>query len=141
MSIQTYDGADLLVKIDGSSYKCVKFGTSKKTGIGTTAVLPKTGDTKLTFYAYGWKGKKGALKITINNGGTINGSSSVTTDAINGNDGCTGNGPFELSSVDTSALLSYELKDITDKTTITIESTKENGATDPRVVIFAVNIK
>ena len=137
----SYKGADLLVKIDGNSYKCVKFGTSKKTGVGTTTVLPKTGDAKLTFYAYGWKGKKGALKITVNNGGTINGSSSVTTDAINGNNGCTGNGPFELSSVDTSALLSYELKDMTDKTTITIESTKENGATDPRVVIFAINVK
>lgn len=137
----SYEGADILVKIDGNSYKCVKFGTAKKTGVGTTTVLPKTGDAKLTFYAYGWKGKKGALKITVNNGGTINGSSSVTTDAINGNDGCTGNGPFELSSVDTSALLSYELKDMTDKTTITIESTKENGATDPRVVIFAINVK
>ena len=37
--------------------------------------------------------------------------------------------------------MSYELKDMTDKTTITIESTKENGATDPRVVIFAINVK
>lgn len=144
VSIPENAGASLYsaeVIIGGQAYGAVKFGTSKKTGTGTLTVLPKTGDATLSFYAYGWKGKKGALKITVNNGGTINGGTTVTTAAFNGNDGCSNNTPFTLASVDTSAILSFELKGITDKSTITIESTTENGATDPRAVIFAINVK
>ena len=129
------------VRIDGQSYSAVKFGTGSKTGAGTSTVLPKTGDATLSFYAYGWNGKTGGLKITVNNGGTINGSTSVTTAAFDGNDGCANNSPFTLTSVSTSAILTFELKGITDKSTITFETTKDNGATDPRVVIFAVNVK
>ena len=125
------------IKIDGVEYDCLKMGTSKLTGNGILSGLNKTGDATLSFYAYSWKGKPSTLKITVKNGGTINGSDSITTNEIASNDGATDNNPYILKKVDNSALLSFTLKDLTSKTEISVETV----GTNTRVLIFGVNIQ
>lgn len=126
------------VKIDGKSYNGAKLGSSSKAGNYTTKPLPATGNVTLSFYAVGWSGKSGKLKVTVLNGGTIDGEVSKTFD-LQGNDGATGNPPFTMTLGDTD-FYSASLEGVTEATTLKFESLKATGL-DSRAVYFGVNVK
>ena len=68
-----------IVSVNGVEYPCIKFGTGSLPGTYTTPVFNPTieGDATLSLWGAGWKGDGCHLVITVNNGGTINGQSSV----------------------------------------------------------------
>lgn len=127
-----------VINIGGTDFPGLKLGTSSKIGTYTTEVLPATGNVTLSFYAVAWKGKKGTVKITVNNGGTIDNAASKTFD-LQANDGATGNPPFTMA-LDTDDFYSVSLQGVTAATTLTIETVSGTGL-DPRAVLTGVNVK
>lgn len=126
-----------IAKIDGIEYPALKFGTSSKAGSYTTAALAKTGDYTLSFYGLGWKGKTGAMKVTVNGGGTIDGASSKTF-SLKANTGATGNSPFTVT-LSPEEFFSAKLEGVTASTTLTFETVE--GSTDLRAILVGLNIK
>lgn len=126
------------IKIGGAEYPGVKLGTSKKAGSFDVGPLPATGDGTLSFYGVAWKGSVGKLKVTVNNGGTIDGEASKTFD-LQGNDGATSNTPFTLT-LTAADLYTAALQGVTSETTLTFESLLEEGV-DPRAILTGVNVK
>lgn len=118
------------IKIGEDEYSGLKLGKSKEGGVWTSAALgaPKT---KLSFYAVSWKGKAVNLTVTIENGGSLEDSKTIS---LTGNDGATGNPPFSISPAD-SDYYEFTLTGITANSTIKFEADKE------RVVIFGVQAK
>lgn len=123
--------------IEGTEYSVLKFGTSKATGNYTTTALDKTGGYTLSFYGLAWKGKTGAMKVTVNGGGTIDGASSKTF-SLKGNDGATGNPTYTLT-VSPEEFFSAKLEGVTVSTTLTFETVEGSG--DPRALLVGLNIK
>lgn len=134
-STATYSAS---IKIDGAAYSGLKLGTGSNAGSYTTEALSATDNLTLSFYAVGWKGKQGKIKITVNNGGTIDGAASKTFD-LQGNNGATGNSPFTITFIDAN-FYSVNLQGITTATTLTFESVKETGL-DPRAVLTGVKVQ
>ena len=126
------------ISIGGGDFSGLKLGTGSKAGTYTTEVLPATGNVTLSFYAVAWKGKKGTIKITVNNGGTIDNAASKTFD-LQANDGATGNSPFTMT-LETTDFYSVALQGVTSATTLTIETVSGTGL-DPRAILTGVNVK
>lgn len=126
------------ISIGGGDFSGLKLGTGSKVGTYTTEVLPATGNVTLSFYAVAWKGKKGTIKITVNNGGTIDNAASKTFD-LQANDGATGNSPFTMT-LESTDFYSVALQGVTSATTLTIESVSGTGL-DPRAILTGVNVK
>lgn len=115
----------------------LKIGTSKKAGSYTTPSLPETGDMEFSMHAVAWNGKKCQLTVTVNGGGTINGSSSASFDlrSEKGTYNTQEDATFDFTSED---YFTAKLSGITSSTTITFSSTVEGGT---RAVIGGVNVK
>ena len=126
------------ILLNGVEFPGLKLGTGVVAGTYTTAVLPVTGNANLSFYAVGQKGKKGSVKITVNNGGTIDGGASKTFE-VQGNNGATGNSPYTITLAD-SDFFTVALQGITAATTLTIETIKDTGY-DPRAILTGINVK
>ncbi len=112
----------------------LKLGTSSVVGKYTTKALPLTGDMTLSMYAVGWNGKSSKLTVTVNNGGTINGATSVTIQP-KANTGAANNSPYTLTVTD-SDYYTFDLEGVTESTTLTFSTV--SGAT--RVLVFGVNV-
>ncbi len=126
------------ISIGGGDFSGLKLGTGSKAGTYTTEVLPATGNVTLSFYAVAWKGKKGTIKITVNNGGTIDNAASKTFD-LQANNGATGNSPFTMT-LESTDFYSVALQGVTSATTLTIETVSGTGL-DPRAILTGVNVK
>lgn len=126
------------ISIGGGDFFGLKLGTGSKAGTYTTEVLPATGNVTLSFYAVAWKGKKGTIKITVNNGGTIDNAASKTFD-LQANNGATGNSPFTMT-LESTDFYSVALQGVTSATTLTIETVSGTGL-DPRAILTGVNVK
>lgn len=128
------------VIIDDSEYAGqLKLGTSSKTGSYSATVPANAADaTTLSFYALAWKGKSGALKVSIEGDGLIDGATSKEL-TLTGNDGATSNSPFTITSIDEATQrFTLPVSGLNADTKIKFE-TINNG--DPRAVIFGANLK
>ena len=125
-----------IVSVNGVEYPCIKFGTGSLPGTYTTPVFNPTieGDATLSLWGAGWKGDGCHLVITVNNGGTINGQSSVEIQ-LAANDGATGNPAYNITFSDTD-YHEFELSGVTAETTLTF-STTEAGK---RGIITGINV-
>ncbi len=114
------------VKINGdeTEYYALKLGTSSKGG-SATVTLP-AGTTAVKFYAYAWKGKTATLTFTA--GGTT-----VGTQALKANSGCSDNSPYSLVDVAASDEYTIPVTGVTSDTVVTVSA-------DKRAVIFAVKL-
>ncbi len=126
------------IKIDGIEYSSLKLGTSKVVGSWTSNPIPANA-TSLSFYAIAWKGKTSELTISIENGGTFDDGQASKTIELAANSGATGNAPFTITTPSASDYKTFTLKDITASTTIKF-STGEGGS-DPRAILFGINVK
>ncbi|MBO7256214.1 MAG: hypothetical protein J6V04_02675, partial [Bacteroidales bacterium] len=117
-----------------SGVSVLKLGTSSAIGKYTTKALPLTGDMTLSMYAVGWNGKNSKLTVTVNNGGTINGATSVTIQP-KANTGAANNSPYTITVTD-SDYYTFDLEGVTESTTLTFSTV--SGAT--RVILFGVNV-
>ena len=111
---------------NGETASGFKLGTSSKSGAFESAAVGVTGDKTLGFYAVAWKGKKATLYIKVNNGGTINGTS---TFELNANDGASGNAPFTLQELGDNDYYTVSISGLTAESTISF-STSENFTVD-----------
>lgn len=125
------------VTTEGSDYQGLKIGSSSKPGTYTTPALPETGDMILSMFAVAWNNRPGPLTITVNGGGTINGSASATVDELVANPGTfntTDGGTLEFTDSD---YYTFKLSGITASSTLTF-STSAGNAT--RAVLVGVNV-
>ena len=117
-----------------------KVGTGSKSGVFESAAVGVTGDKTLGFYAVAWKGKKATLYIKVNNGGTINGTS---TFELNANDGASGNAPFTLQELGDNDYYTVSISGLTAESTISF-STSENftvdGTSNGRAIVCGVQL-
>ena len=111
---------------NGEAASGFKLGTSSKSGVFESSAVGVTGDKTLGFYAVAWKGKKATLYIKVNNGGTINGTS---TFELNANDGASGNAPYTLQGLGDNDYYTVSISGLTAESTISF-STSENFATE-----------
>ncbi|MEY8707249.1 DUF6359 domain-containing protein [Bacteroides faecichinchillae] len=127
-----------IVKIgtEETEYPIVKLGTTKLAGVWSSPVLGAA-KTKLAFYAVGWKGKSGILKVTIENGGTFEGGEATKQIDLAGNIGATSNSPFTITPAD-SDYYEFTLTGITATSTIKFNTAEE--AADKRAIIFGINV-
>ena len=104
----------------------IKLGSSKNIGTATVT-LPK-GTTSVSFYAVAWNGKTATLQFSI--GGTV-----IGTQAVVGNAGATGSGPYTLTVADTDkySLTMAALEADTEVTVTTVEAV--------RVILFGIQAK
>lgn len=107
---------------NGETASGFKLGTSKMSGAFESAAVGVTGDKTLGFYAVAWKDKKATLYIKVNNGGTINGTS---TFELNANDGASGNAPYTLQGLGDNDYYTVSISGLTAESTISF-STSEN---------------
>lgn len=107
---------------NGETASGFKLGTGSKSGAFESAAVGVTGDKTLGFYAVAWKGKKATLYIKVNNGGTINGTS---TFELNANDGASGNAPYTLQGLGDNDYYTVSISGLTAESTISF-STSEN---------------
>lgn len=117
-----------------------KVGTGSKSGVFESAAVGVTGDKTLGFYAVAWKGKKATLYIKVNNGGTINGTS---TFELNADDGATGNPAFTLKEIGEDDYYTVSISGLTAESTISF-STSENftvdGTSNGRAIVCGVQL-
>lgn len=117
-----------------------KVGTGSKSGVFESAAVGVTGDKTLGFYAVAWKGKKATLYIKVNNGGTINGTS---TFELNADDGATGNPAFTLKEIGEDDYYTVSISGLTAESTISF-STSENfdteGSSNGRAIVCGVQL-
>ena len=104
----------------------IKLGSAKNIGTATVT-LPK-GTTSVSFYAVAWNGKTATLQFSI--GGTV-----IGTQAVVGNAGATGSGPYTLTVADTDkySLTMAALEADTEVTVTTVEAV--------RVILFGIQAK
>lgn len=125
---------------NGETASGFKLGTSSKSGAFESAAVGVTGDKTLGFYAVAWKGKKATLYIKVNNGGTINGTS---TFELNANDGASGNAPFTLQELGDNDYYTVSISGLTAESTISF-STSENftvdGTSNGRAIVCGVQL-
>ncbi len=127
------------VEINGTQYSCLKLGSSKSYGVYTTETINQ-GATKLSLHIIGWNAKNTSFKITINNGGTINGSTSIE-DTVESDPNMTQTASPYAFTVDpkNTHLKTYTLSGLTNESTITIETIA--GGTDKRTIAYGLNIE
>lgn len=125
---------------NGETASGFKLGTSSKSGAFESAAVGVTGDKTLGFYAVAWKGKKATLYIKVNNGGTINGTS---TFELNANDGASDNAPFTLQELGDNDYYTVSISGLTAESTISF-STSENftvdGTSNGRAIVCGVQL-
>lgn len=125
---------------NGETASGFKLGTGSKSGAFESAAVGVTGDKTLGFYAVAWKGKKATLYIKVNNGGTINGTS---TFELNANDGASGNAPFTLQELGDNDYYTVSISGLTAESTISF-STSENftvdGTSNGRAIVCGVQL-
>ena len=125
---------------NGETASGFKLGTGSKSGVFESAAVGVTGDKTLGFYAVAWKGKKATLYIKVNNGGTINGTS---TFELNANDGASGNAPFTLQELGDNDYYTVSISGLTAESTISF-STSENftvdGTSNGRAIVCGVQL-
>lgn len=125
---------------NGEAASGFKLGTSKMSGAFESAAVGVTGDKTLGFYAVAWKDKKATLYIKVNNGGTINGTS---TFELNANDGASGNAPFTLQELGDNDYYTVSISGLTAESTISF-STSENftvdGTSNGRAIVCGVQL-
>ena len=125
--------------INGSidQYDILKLGKSSQVGTYTTPAISSTAGNKvLSFYAVAWNNRPGPMKITVNGGGTIDGSTSKEFD-ITANAGATGNSPYTLTLSDDTDYYQVNIVGATTSTTLTIETTSSEAY---RVLITGLNV-
>ena len=119
-------GTAAKVVIQGTQYDAFKLGTASLAGTATASV--PAGTTKISFYALGWTGVDGKLKIS---GGTVS-----QTFTIKQNAGCNNNSPFTITNITDSDWYSIDFGSaLTEATTFTFES--QTGGT--RAIVFGLN--
>ena len=126
---------------NGGTASGFKLGTGSKSGAFQSAAVGVTGDKTLGFYAVAWKGKKATLYIKVNDGGTINGTS---TFELNANDGASGNAPFTLQELGDNDYYTVSISGLTAESTISF-STSENftvvdGTSNGRAIVCGVQL-
>ena len=120
------------VIVDGETYPALKLGTSKEVGSYATP-LSKTGDLTLTFYGVAWKAKAGELTISVEGGGSVEGTS---TYSLVSNDGAANNTPFTITFGETD-FYTVKLKGITADSKLKFSS----SANKTRVILTGINVK
>ena len=119
-------GTAAKVVIQGTQYDAFKLGTASLAGTATASV--PAGTTKISFYALGWTGVDGKLKVS---GGTVS-----QTFTIKQNAGCNNNSPFTITNITDSDWYSIDFGSaLTEATTFTFES--QTGGT--RAIVFGLN--
>ena len=119
-------GTAAKVVIQGTQYDAFKLGTASLAGTATVSV--PAGTTKISFYALGWTGVDGKLKVS---GGTVS-----QTFTIKQNAGCNNNSPFTITNITDSDWYSIDFGSaLTEATTFTFES--QTGGT--RAIVFGLN--
>ena len=119
---------------NGTEVKGLKLGTSTAAGTFTTVALGASGNKELSMYVVAWKGKSCELTITVNGGGTINGSSSYTFNPAS-NDGASNSSPFTIEFADTD-YYTFNLEGLTSSSTLTFSTV----ASAPRCIMVGVNL-
>ena len=119
-------GTAAKVVIQGTQYDAFKLGTASLAGTATASA--PAGTTKISFYALGWTGVDGKLKVS---GGTVS-----QTFTIKQNAGCNNNSPFTITNITDSDWYSIDFGSaLTEATTFTFES--QTGGT--RAIVFGLN--
>jgi hypothetical protein len=136
----TYSGGPESVTIGGTEYYASKLGSGSKLGKYTTEVVPITGDAILTFYGVGWNTEAAGtdVKITVNNGGLIDGATSKTIRVV-ANEGFKSNKPYPVV-VAASDFYTCLLSGVTAETTLTIETDNSVNTSCRRALLFGMNI-
>jgi hypothetical protein len=119
---------------NGTEVKGLKLGTSSVGGTHTTPALGVSGNKELSMYVVAWKGKSCELTITVNGGGTINGSSSYTFSPAP-DDGASNSSPFTIEFADTD-YYTFELEGLTSSSTLTFSTI----TSAPRCIMVGVNL-
>ena len=117
------------VNVNGTSYDCLKLGTSSVIGKYTTSAVGESGDLTLSFYGVGWSSKSGKLNIYLD------GTKVGDTLTLNTNAGAANNSPYTIEFSDTD-YYSVKLTGVTENSTITFETV--SGAT--RVILCGVQL-
>ena len=118
------------VNIDGTTYDCLKLGTSSAVGKYTTNAVNESGDLKLSFYAVGWNKKTSKLNVYLD-GKKIGDTISLTS-----NSGAANNTPYTITPSDETDYYTLSLTGVTKDSTITFETV--SGAV--RAIIFGVQL-
>ncbi len=118
------------VNIDGTTYDCLKLGTSSAVGKYTTNAVNESGDLKLSFYAVGWNKKTSKLNVYLD-GKKIGDTISLTS-----NSGAANNTPYTITPSDETDYYTLSLTGVTKNSTITFETV--SGAV--RAIIFGVQL-
>ena len=117
------------VSVGGTSYDCLKLGTSSVVGDYTTKAVGESGDLTLSFYAVGWNGKTSKLNVYVD------GVKVGETLTLTANSGAANNAPYTITPTDTD-YYSISVPGITETSKITFETV--SGAT--RAIIFGVQL-
>ena len=117
---------------NGEAATGFKLGTGSKTGTFTSTAVGVTGDYTLSLYGVAWNKAEGTLKVSVNGGGSVEGTD--TFDLVS-NSGASGNAPFTIT-VTESDLYTIWLKDLTPTSTITFETV----GTAYRVVVAGIHL-
>ena len=119
-------GTAAKVVLQGTQYDGFKLGTASIAGVATVTV--PSGKSKIGFYAMGWTGIDGKLKVS--------GGSYSQTYTVKQNAGCNNNSPFTITNLTDSDWYSLEFgAALTEDTTLTFE-TQTGGL---RAIIFGIN--
>lgn len=118
------------VNVGGTSYDCLKLGTSSVVGDYTTKAVGESGDLTLSFYAVGWNGKTSKLNVYVD------GVKVGETLTLTANSGAANNAPYTITPSDTTDYYSISVPGITETSKITFETV--SGST--RAIIFGVQL-
>lgn len=110
-----------------------KLGTSSKAGKFTSQPVGVTGDRTLTLYGGAWNNAAGKLKVSVNGGGSVEGTD---TYSFAQNPGVKLNAPFTLT-VNEGDKYTFTLKNLTENSTVTFETV--DGAY--RVVVAGIHLE
>ena len=119
-------GTAAQVVIQGTQYDAVKLGTASIAGTATVTV--PAGKSKIGFYALGWTGIDGKLKLS-------SGSLSQTF-TVKQNAGCNNNSPFTITSITDSDWYSLDFGSPLASDTVFTFETQTGGL---RAIIFGIN--
>jgi DNA/RNA endonuclease YhcR with UshA esterase domain len=118
------------VNVGGTSYDCLKLGTSSVVGDYTTKAVGESGDLTLSFYAVGWNGKTSKLNVYVD------GVKVGETITLKSNSGAANNAPYTITPSDDTDYYSISVPGITETSKIAFETV--SGAT--RAIIFGVQL-
>ena len=119
-------GTAAKVVIQGTEYNAFKLGTASIAGSATVTV--PAGNSKVSFYAMGWTGIDGKLKVS--------GGAASQTFTVKQNAGCNNNSPFTITTITDSDWYTLDFgAALTEDTTVSFE-TQSGGL---RTIVFGVN--